>query len=98
MSCFESSTFLKNPQVMNRQVLMDACKKLGWKYEIKQDELIVYNANQNTNLHGEYALKVRGNTFSFNNFYNFQRRSLSTCVPYLFTTFHISFIDHRLAF
>ena len=54
---------------MNRQVLMDACKKLGWKYEIKQDELIVYNANQNTNLHGEYALKVRGNTVSFNNFY-----------------------------
>ena len=69
MSCFESSTFLKKPQVMNRQVLIDACKRLGWKYEIKHDELIVYNANQNANLHGEYALKVRGNTVSFNSYY-----------------------------
>lgn len=54
---------------MNRQVLMDACKKLGWKFEIKDDELVVYNANQAANLHGEYALKVRGNTVSYNSFY-----------------------------
>ncbi len=47
MSCFEKSTFLKNPQVMNKQVLMDACKKLGWTFNIKNDELIVYNAKQN---------------------------------------------------
>jgi hypothetical protein len=69
MSCFESSTFLKNPLVMNQQLLIEACKKLGWKYVVKREELIVYNANQTTNLHGEYALKVRGNTVSFNRYY-----------------------------
>ncbi|MFK7799764.1 MAG: hypothetical protein AB8E82_20080 [Aureispira sp.] len=69
MSCFESSTFLKNPKIMNRQVLIDACKKLGWEYKIKHEELFVYNANQKANLRGEYALKVRGNTVSFNKYY-----------------------------
>ena len=36
MSCFESSKFLRNPQVMNQEVLVRACDKLGWKYEIKK--------------------------------------------------------------
>lgn len=76
MSCFESSTFLKNPQVMNRQVLMDACKKLGWKFEIRQDELIVFNAKQNAELHGEYALKVKGNVVFFNSYYMKNGREL----------------------
>lgn len=61
---------------MNRQVLMDACKKLGWKFEIKNDELVVYNANEEANLHGEYALKVRGNTVSYNSFYMKNGREL----------------------
>ena len=34
MSCFESSTFLKNPDVLNQEVLISACKKLGWKNKI----------------------------------------------------------------
>jgi hypothetical protein len=76
MSCFESSTFLKNPQVMNQQVLIDACKKLGWKFEIQQDELIVYNAMQSANLHGEYALKVKGNVVTFNSYYMKNGREL----------------------
>ena len=69
MSCFESSKFLKNPQVMNQAVLKTACEQLGWKFEIKNDELIVLNANQKENLHGEFLLKVRGDTVTYNNYY-----------------------------
>ena len=69
MSCFESSKFLKNPQVMNQDVLIKACNELGWKYEIRHNELIVLNANQKEDLRGEYLLKVKGDTVSYNNYY-----------------------------
>lgn len=69
MSCFESSKFLKNPQVMNQEVLIKACNELGWKYEIRQNELIVLNANQKEDLRGEYLLKVKGDTVSYNSYY-----------------------------
>ena len=32
MSRFESSRFVRNPQIMNANVLMAACETLGWKY------------------------------------------------------------------
>jgi hypothetical protein len=69
MSCFESSKFLKNPQVMNQAVLTKACQELGWKYEIRQDELIILNANQKEDLKGEYLLKVKGDVVSYNSYY-----------------------------
>lgn len=69
MSCFESSKFLKNPQVMNQAVLQKACDQLGWKYEIRNNELIVLNANQKEDLRGEYLLKVKGDTVSYNSYY-----------------------------
>lgn len=96
MSCFESSTFLKNPQVMNKQVLMNACKKLGWKFEIRQDELIVYNAKQNTELHGEYALKVKGNVVSFNNYYMKNGRELIKELQNQFYELNIEYAEQSI--
>ena len=73
MSCFESSTFLKNPSVMNMEYLKKACQQLGWKHELKTENgkqvLYVMNTSENSNLYGEFALKVEGNTVSFNSFY-----------------------------
>lgn len=69
MSCFESSKFLRNPQVMNQEVLVRACDKLGWKYEIINQELVVLNANQKENLKGEYLLKVKGDIVTYNSYY-----------------------------
>lgn len=69
MSCFESSKFLKNPQVMNQAILQKACDQLGWKYEIRNNELIVLNANQKEDLRGEYLLKVKGDVVSYNSYY-----------------------------
>lgn len=73
MSCFESSTFLKNPTVMNQDVLKQACEKLGWRYEAKVENgeniLLVYDVNQKENLKGEFALKVIGNQITYNSYY-----------------------------
>ena len=73
MSCFESSTFLKNPQVMNQEILINACKRLGWKFEIKQEKdqqvLCVYDTKKNANLQGEFALKVIDNVVTYNSYY-----------------------------
>ena len=73
MSCFESSTFLKSPHVMNQEILKKACEKLGWKFEIKTEQnkqvLYVYDANQKANLKGEFALKVIDNVVTYNSYY-----------------------------
>ena len=69
MSCFESSTFVKNPDVMNQEVLISACNKLGWKYTKSVNELIIHQLNQNANLHGEYAMKITGNKVTYNTYY-----------------------------
>ncbi|BDS09578.1 hypothetical protein [Aureispira anguillae] len=69
MSCFESSTFLKNPEIMNQDFLIQACEQLGWKYKVKDGVLKVYNAKQGAHLHGEPALIVKNNTITHNSFY-----------------------------
>lgn len=69
MSCFESSTFLKNPDIMNREVLISACDKLGWKYTATENELTIFQLNANENLRGEYAMKIVGNKVTYNTYY-----------------------------
>lgn len=73
MSCFESSTFLKSPQVMNQEILKKACEKLHWKFEVKLEHnkqvLYVYDTNQKANLKGEFALKVIDNVVTYNSYY-----------------------------
>lgn len=69
MSCFESSTFLKNPDVMNQGILISACEKLGWKYTVTGKELTVFQLNSNENLRGEYAMKIVDNKVTYNTFY-----------------------------
>ena len=69
MSCFESSTFLKNPDVMNQEILISACDKLGCKYSATANELTVFQLNSNENLRGEYAMKIIGNKVTYNTYY-----------------------------
>lgn len=69
MSCFESSTFVKNPDVMNQEVLISACNKLGWKYSKSANELTIHQLNQHENLQGEYAMKITGNKVTYNTYY-----------------------------
>lgn len=80
MSCFESSTFLKNPEVMDQEILKKACEKLGWKFEQKTENgvqiLYINDVNQKKNLFGEYALKVTGNKVTYNNYYIKNGKSL----------------------
>ena len=73
MSCFESSTFLKNSAIMNMEYLKKACQQLGWQFEIKQEgnkqALYITTAGNQSNLHGEYALKVVDNEVTYNSYY-----------------------------
>lgn len=69
MSRFETSRFVKNPQVMNQQVLKIACDKLGWKYEIRANEFLITEISPKINLHGEFALKVVGDQVVYNSYY-----------------------------
>jgi hypothetical protein len=69
MSCFESSTFLKNPQIMRRDLLVKACDQLGWSYVQEGNTLTVISLNNETRLHGEYALKLEGNRVTYNSYY-----------------------------
>ena len=71
MSRFESSRFVRNPKLMNVDVLKEACDTLGWKWHMDGDNLIVTNAKQDSRLYGEYALKLntKSNQVTYNTFY-----------------------------
>lgn len=81
MSRFESSRFVRNPQVMHVDVLKSACDTLGWTYTVKGNELLVTDAKQGTRLYGEYALKLNltTNEATYNTYYmpNAAQRSKS---------------------
>lgn len=53
MSRFESSRFVRNPQVMHVDVLKSACDALGWQYTIHDNILTVSDAKQKSRLYGE---------------------------------------------
>lgn len=69
MSCFETSTFANNPDVMNQEVLVQACIKLGWKFAKIANELTIFQLNEIENLRGEYAMKIVGNKVTYNTYY-----------------------------
>lgn len=69
MSCFESSTFVKNIEVMNQEVLQLACDKLGWRYAKEGNALVIYDIDSNINLRGEYAMKIVDNKVTYNTYY-----------------------------
>ena len=58
MSRFESSRFVRNPQIMNANVLMAACETLGWKYSLQNNILLVTEVGNDSNFHGEFALRL----------------------------------------
>ena len=56
MSRYESSRFVKDPKIMNKEVLRKACDKLGWKYVERGEDFLVTHLNRGEELYGEYAL------------------------------------------
>jgi hypothetical protein len=69
MSRFETSTFVRNDAIMHQSVLEDACKLLGWSYKHENNSLLIMNLGNNTNFHGEYAIKVSENKVTYNTYY-----------------------------
>lgn len=71
MSRFESSRFVRNPQVMHVDVLKSACDALGWQYTIQDNILTVSDAKQKSRLYGEFALKLNltTNEVTYNTYY-----------------------------
>lgn len=71
MSRFESSRFIRNPQVMNANVLKAACEALGWQYSIQNNILLVTAVGSGSNFFGEFALKldISTNEVTYNTYY-----------------------------
>ena len=69
MSRFETSKFVRNNAVMNRDCLIQACDQLDWKYLIKDDELLITDIGVRQSFYGEYAIKVKGNDVTYNTYY-----------------------------
>lgn len=68
MSCFESSKFVKNPNVFSIEVLELALKKLNWEFTKKQQVLTVTKIPGH-NLHGEYAMRINAGNVEYNSYY-----------------------------
>ena len=69
MSRYESSRFVKDPKIMNKEVLRKACVKLGWKYVERGEEFLVTHLNRGEELYGEYALKLHEGQVTYNSYY-----------------------------
>jgi len=69
MSRFETSTFIRNPEFANSEVILKVCQKLGWAYEIINEEIVVNSLGPNFEMEGEYALKIVGNKIVYNTYY-----------------------------
>lgn len=71
MSRFESSRFVRNPQVMHVEILKSACDTLRWTYRVAGNELLVTDAKQGAKLYGEFALKLNltTNEVTYNTYY-----------------------------
>lgn len=70
MSRFETSKFVRNNAVMNRECLVQACDQLGWKYVLRgTDELLVTDIGVNQKFYGEYAIRVKGTDVTYNTYY-----------------------------
>jgi len=68
MSCFETSKFLKNPQVFSKEVLVKAAQRLNWEYKVSQNEVAITRI-PNQEVHGEFAMKVKGSQVVYNSYY-----------------------------
>lgn len=69
MSRFESSTFVRNANVMNKDLLIAACDELGWSYRLQEDSLLVTDLGISQKFYGEYAIKVENNLVTYNTYY-----------------------------
>ena len=69
MSRFESSTFIRNANIMNRDVLITACIELGWSYVEQGDAVLVKDLGISQHFYGEYAIKVENNIVTYNTYY-----------------------------
>ncbi len=68
MSCFETSKFLKNPQVFSKDILIKAAERLNWEYKVTENEVSITKI-PNQNVRGEYAMKITGSKVIYNSYY-----------------------------
>lgn len=93
MSCFESSTFVRNPLVLQPDLLIQACHQLGWRTEFIAQVLRVYPPPQ-TRFGGEFAMEVQGSQVTYNSYFLRDGRQL---VRELEATFDALYVDYAVA-
>ena len=54
---------------MNSEAMKRACDKLGWKYTIKGEEILITDLGGKEQFRGEFALKVSGGIVTYNSYY-----------------------------
>ena len=69
MSRFESSTFVRDVNTMSKEILIDACKELGWTYNVSNDAVLVTDLGIGQKFYGEFAIKVENNVVTYNTYY-----------------------------
>jgi hypothetical protein len=54
---------------MNVEILKQACDTLGWTYKDQDGALLIFDVKNNTNMGGEFALKISNNQVVYNTYY-----------------------------
>ena len=69
MSRFESSKFVRNQAIMRQDCVRKACDKLGWKYTVKNNTLLITDIDAGVSFGSEYAIKIEGDDVIYNTYY-----------------------------
>lgn len=96
MSRFETSTFVRDNELMHISVLEDACKELNWAYKVNNNELLITDLGNGTNFHGEYAIRVKDNKVTYNTYYFGNTKNEVTRLKNRFNELNVSYTETLL--
>lgn len=68
MSRFETSKFVRNKQVMRLECVKEACNKLGWKYQLSENRLVVTDVGRGQNSWNENLIVIEGDQVTYNTY------------------------------
>jgi hypothetical protein len=96
MSCWETSKFLNDHNKVDREVMITACKELGWKIKESGKTITIVDANQGSNLYGEHALQINGNKVSYNTFYMDNGKSKLEELRDVYMNLYLPIIENKI--
>lgn len=96
MSCWETSEFINDPEKVDRNIMIEACSRLGWKFNQINGKLVINDAKQGSTLYGESAIEIVGNRIRYNDYYMRNGAEKINELQYEYMCLYVSHIEETI--